>query len=260
MSTSLTTNISPGSGLLEHALDYARAGLSVLPIKAQDKVPLTSRGVRDATTNPEVIRAWWRRWPRANIAHSILPGLVVLDIDSPEAFQYLHAQGFELPATVCSATGRGEHHWYSTAGFQARNGVDIFPGVDIRAAGGYVVMPPSIHPSGIVYRWKVPFRRSAIAPCPDWLLEKLRQRDSPSVKHTTKGWAAKLREIVPEGKRNQTLAEVCGLLFRKLPAEVAAELAACWAAVKLQPPLSDVEIEQTLSSISGCELRRRGGP
>lgn len=250
----------PSSALLEHALDYARAGLSVLPLRQRDKVPLTPRGVHDATTNLVVIRDWWRRWPGANIGLAIPPGVVVLDIDSPESFQFLHAQGFELPATVCSATARGEHHWYSTEGFRARNGVGLFPGIDLRAAGGYVVVPPSVHASGVTYRWKVPFKRSAVAPAPEWLLARLKHSSSSAAKHTHNEWAIKLRETVPAGRRNATLAEVCGLLLRKLPAEIAAELAVCWATVKLQPPLQDDELQRTLESIAGRELRRRGEP
>lgn len=73
-------------------------------------------------------------------------------------------------------------------------------------------------------------------------------------------WHHKVREPVPQGRRNQTLAQVAGLLFRKLPADVAAELAYCWAQVKMDPPLSDREIMRTLDSIANRELRRRGRP
>lgn len=255
---SATTPTAPKS-LLSCALAYAHQGWPVLPLQPRGKVPLVKHGVYSATTVADTIRAWWRRWPQANIGIAIPPGLVVVDIDSSEALQYLRAEGLELPATVRSTTGRGLHLWYATDRFQAQNHVGLLPSVDIKVAGGYIVSPPSLHSSGKEYRWEVELRRSFIAPCPDWLLEKLKNANVQPVRHTAQGWAKKLREVVPEGRRNKTLTEVCGLFFRKLPAEVAAEATVCWAAVRLQPPLSDAELEQTLASISGRELRRRGG-
>ncbi len=50
------------------ALAYASHGIAVLPVRAGSKVPLTSRGVKDATTNEAAIRGWWQKWPDANVA------------------------------------------------------------------------------------------------------------------------------------------------------------------------------------------------
>jgi hypothetical protein len=229
----------------------------VLPLRPRGKQPLTPHGVNDATTDPDTIRRWWRRWPNANIGLAIPLGFLVVDLDSPEALQRLRADDLSLPTTVDATTGRGRHLWYSIGTATVRNRVALFPGVDIRTAGGYVVAPPSIHPSGAVYRWKVPLERSAIAECPEWLLDRL------SANSTTRGrssdaWHRKIAAPVPEGRRNQTLAEVAGLLFRRLPAQAAAELAFCWAQVKLHPPLSEKEVLQTINSIAGCESRRSG--
>lgn len=244
--------------MLEAAIRYAKAGWAVLPLQPRGKAPLTPHGVKDATTDIETIRGWWRRWPHANLGLAVPSGYLVVDLDSPDVYARLRAEDLELPATVTATTGRGVHKWYSTGQLQVRNRVALLPGIDIRAPGGYIVAPPSVHPSGAIYSWQVELRRSFIAPCPEWLLERLREPSSP-VRRSAGDWAAKLREIVPAGRRNQALAEVCGLLFRKLPADAAAELAICWATLKLRPQLPDSEVRRTIESIAGRELRRCGG-
>ena len=131
-------------------------------------------------------------------------------------------------------------------------------GVDIKKEGGYVVVPPSIHPTGKVYRWIEPLQPSAISQCPDWLADRISTAQAPQPQgRPPESWAQRISKKVPQGERNNRLAEVSGLLFRRLPTEVAEELAYCWARSKMQPPLPDHEIRRTLDSIAGRELRRR---
>ncbi len=242
---------------LKWALAYARSGWPVFPVVPQAKRPLTTHGVKDATTDLEVIESWWRRWPRANIALAIQPPFLVVDFDSEEALHRLKAEDWSFPTTVRGRTARGIHLWYRSPN-PVRNRVEILPDVDIRAAGGYVLVAPSVHPSSAVYRWEVRLRRNAIAEAPAWL-ERL-MADAPAHQgRKTADWLKAISEPVPEGRRNQTLAEVSGLLFRNLPAGLAEELAYCWAQIKMSPPLQDGEIHRTLNSIAGRELRRRGG-
>ena len=72
----------------EAALEYARLGFHVLPIKPRDKIPLipTSRGghgYKDATTDPSKIMTWWPPSSSANIgiATGKSSGVFVPDID-----------------------------------------------------------------------------------------------------------------------------------------------------------------------------------
>ena len=244
--------------LLRQALRYAEHGWLVFPVRPRGKTPLTRHGVKDATTDLATVERWWRRWPNANIGLAVPSGYLVIDVDSLDVLQSLKYQDLELPSTSTSRTGRGQHFWYSVT-MALKNGVGILPGVDIRASGGYVIAPPSVHPSGAIYRWKVPLHRDTITECPDWLLERLAQHRRDHQGRSADDWHEVISKPIPEGRRNQTLAEVAGLLFRRLPAEVATELAYCWAKVKLRPALPEVEISRTIDSIAGCELRRQGG-
>ena len=132
-----------------------------------------------ATTVPEQIRRWWEAWPQANIGAAVgKSGLVTLDHDT---YKDEYAGG-DLPAqdveTVTSLTGGGGTHlWYTMpAGREWTNASGTLPaGVDIRAHGGIVVLPPSLHPSGRRYQfeWGYSLGDMTPAPAPGWLADIL---------------------------------------------------------------------------------------
>ena len=66
----------------------------------------TDHGLKDATDDPGLIKAWWTQWPKANVA--IRAGaesdLVVLDVDGEHGARSLHeleAAHEPLPLTAC---------------------------------------------------------------------------------------------------------------------------------------------------------------
>ena len=75
--------------MLDAALRYAGRGLLVLPCRPRQKTPATDHGLKDATDDPGLIKAWWTQWPNANVA--IRTGaesdLVVLDVDGEHGAQ-----------------------------------------------------------------------------------------------------------------------------------------------------------------------------
>lgn len=159
--------------LQSHALAYAARGWAVFPLAAGGKLPLTPHGFKDATTNEASIAAWWRRWPNANIgiATGGLSGIVVVDIDGEKgraSFEALAGQHHAIE-TLVSETGGGGYHLIFDAGDEAiRNSQStIGPGIDTRGDGGYIVAPPSVHPTGALYQWSDP--NTPIAALPDWL-------------------------------------------------------------------------------------------
>jgi putative DNA primase/helicase len=95
---------------------------------------------------------WWCSWQTANIGVLTGAGLLVLDIDpkngGKEALLRLTTRYGELPATPTVATGGGGWHFYfAVAGTVARR-IGLARGIDVKADGGYVVAPDSIHASG----------------------------------------------------------------------------------------------------------------
>ena len=67
---------------LRQALAYARRGWPVFPCLPGQKIPATTHGFRDATTDEQQITAWFTRHPDRNLAIATgAPGPDVLDVD-----------------------------------------------------------------------------------------------------------------------------------------------------------------------------------
>ncbi|HEV8279808.1 MAG TPA: bifunctional DNA primase/polymerase [Streptosporangiaceae bacterium] len=148
------------TGILRQALAYAATGWRVFPCRphadpcpapdhCQCKAPVTPSGFKDATSDPDVIRSWWRRWPDANVAIATgAPGPDVLDVDVKpagsgyEALKKLQRRGLLTGASRLVRTRSGGLHVYY-AGTSQRGGALPCHHLDFKATGGYVLAPPS---------------------------------------------------------------------------------------------------------------------
>jgi putative DNA primase/helicase len=157
--------------MLEAALKYAARGFPVFPCRG--KRPRTAKGFHDATTDTATIRAWWAQWPNANIGIPTgrVSGLAVVDVDAEGLPQLANLERFHgrVPQTVTARTGGGGRHliFRYREGFRTSAGV-IARGIDTRGDGGYIIAPPSIHPTtGMPYEWEP---QTVLAPLPNWLM------------------------------------------------------------------------------------------
>lgn len=148
--------------LLGSALWYAGQGLPVFPCAPRQKRPTTRNGLKDATTDPEQIKTWWRQTPAANIAAPTGVLFDVIDVDGPQGVATIapHLHRIRPLTTGTVSTPRpGGLHYYLPPDPKRRNGAGQGPGVDWRGTGGYVLLPPSItdeHGEGLTYRWLRP--------------------------------------------------------------------------------------------------------
>lgn len=167
--------------LLDAALAYAKAGWFVIPLEGKRAV-LTGHGKDDASRDEAVVRAWWTRWPEANVGGVMgMPTpdgqegfLVAVDVDPRnggwESFDHLEANGCSFPETREHDSG-GEYegafgrHLFYVHDAPLPDGA-IADGIDIKGSG-YVVLPPSIHPdSGAAYEVA---RDAPFAKLPAWI-------------------------------------------------------------------------------------------
>ncbi len=187
---------SSGPSMRAVALHYAGAGWHVFPLRPRQKTPLTEHGCLDATKDKAKITEWWQRWPTANvgIATGANSGLLVVDIDGEDgelALAELVAAHGPLPLVPEVRTGRGRHLYFAFDE-RVKNSAKRLAKIDTRSTGGYVVAPPSVHPSGDLYEWAHDAgpRRRAIVAAPEWLLEQFMARKASPATSTQ-------RELVP---------------------------------------------------------------
>jgi hypothetical protein len=147
--------------LRDAALAYADRGWHVHPLQDGAKQPVTRNGKNDATSDLATVLNWWQAGAKVqsyNIGINCHEsGLVVLDIDprngGSETLAWASNRLGKLPATVTAITGGdGLHYYFKHPGVTLRgkagNGIDV-------KDYGYVLAPPSLHPSGEHYIWAV---------------------------------------------------------------------------------------------------------
>jgi hypothetical protein len=155
---------------------YATAGLAVIPCK-RDKSPLTPHGVHDATTDAETVAAWWSRWPAAGIGCAVPDDMIVLDCDPRNGGRPGDLPAWPETTTVYSGRGDGGCHLWLRRPLGPVQKNKHWPGGWDLKASGYVMLPPSLHPStGDPYTFGPV---DAIADCPAEIEALLRPLAAP---------------------------------------------------------------------------------
>ena len=247
--------------MLVSALRLAAGGFHVFPCSVGGKVPLTARGFKDASRDHRVITQWWTQRPGANIAMATgsISRTVVLDVDQHDSsgFDTLASLGHKLPETVSSVTGGGgEHHIFRHPG-GIKSGTDkLGPGLDIRAEGGYVILPPSTHKSGRRYEWDNAPGEVSIAELPDWIAAAVASRPAEQ-RVPASEMAARASSPVLEGHRTTRVTQLVGhLLARRVNVDVAVELMLAWNERNCKPPLAESKVIATCGGIAKKEARK----
>jgi hypothetical protein len=177
-----------------------------------------------ATNDVRKIRAWWRKYPNANIgiATGALGGVVVLDADFPKGGDVgltalLERLGLEeMPPTMATNTGAGVHFYYKYGADDIRNSASkIAKGVDVRGAGGQVVSAPSLHRSGRRY---LPANNLKPAPLPKRLREEMLNASKKEAKPINPNLKTSIpragtyfsssARMFPDGERNEGIRDV----------------------------------------------------
>jgi hypothetical protein len=204
--------------LLESALEYAAASIPVFPATPRGKVPLTTHGFRDATTDADTIRLWWAKWPHANIGIPTgdASGLFVVDVDPKSnghyAFDGLIEVHGQPPPTPKSKTQSGGTHLFFRHRPGLRNSAGkIGPGIDTRGDGGYIIAPPSIGEHG-TYEWEDGAELADIAPpeVPEWLTPGALAVTGGNLGFVVGAGPANEADDVPAGGRNNAAASLAG--------------------------------------------------
>lgn len=260
------------SPLAEAAHDYVERGLAIIPLGVGKKEPVTKSGLNDWTDNPGQIDVWWgqgehagkRGNPSYNIGMAcgqVSGGIIAIDLDchSDEANGLHFLRNWEvehgkLPETWTQITGSGGKQLFYRAGQDIRNSANGEIGVDVRGNGGYVVLPPSLHPCGDCYEWSISPDDMDVADADDKVYDFIR-----AVSKTKKrgdGWNSEKTGIPSEIKenRNETLFSLGrSFLSRGTGHDEVATLIRSLNATICRPPLPADEVEKLIGSINSKE-------
>lgn len=213
----------PRTNVFLAMLRYALRGWAVFPCVKGGKEPLTKHGFKDATADPLAVRFFWPRCSKgANVAiatGSVSGGLLVVDVDprngGGKTLADLEREHGSLGRDYAVETSSGGMHLY----FRLPPDVvlpccQLVAGIDIKCEGGYVIAPPSVHPSGQIYRL-VASRELPAAP--GWLMSMLVRKcgaqahplhtscvalDTLRISHEMKQL---IRVAAPKGRRSEKL-------------------------------------------------------
>lgn len=223
------------------AQSYVAAGVVPIPCGGVDgKKPLVKWRHYKRPPGPKALDTWRARFANANVGIVTGPSrLTVVDCDDPAMVSTMLAECGDTPLIADTPRG-GTHLYYRHTGEVSRN--SLVPGVDVKAAGGFVVVPPSIRPdTGKPYR----FKRGSLAD-----LDRLPPPRAGSLplasqpRHT-----ANDQGCIPKGRRNNALfrmalrdASSCDD-FDALLDCVRGDNECC------EPPLADAEVVKVTQSV-----------
>ncbi len=150
----------PHYSMLDAALQYAQRGWYVFPCREaqgepyqdkkgnwktpKEKMPYTTHGLHNASINPDDIRRWWKKWPRAMIGINCgKSGLFVVDLDKKhgkDGVNEFACLGLDDSGALRSQTVSGGLHLIFVGSGKSSTS-DV--GIDTRGDGGSFIAPPS---------------------------------------------------------------------------------------------------------------------
>lgn len=141
--------------LTQTAQQWTDSGIAVIPVAYRDKRPVlhTWREFQQRLPTAAEIRTWFQSRMTNMAIVTGWRGLVVLDFDQRAAYELWRDWSREAAPkarfSYTVETNRGIHvYLFVDEPVQTMKAGSI----DVKAGGGYVLAPPSIHPSGKAYR------------------------------------------------------------------------------------------------------------
>lgn len=252
--------------LLPKALAYLGKGYSVIPVGA-DKRPLISwKEFQTRHATPDELVAWWTQSPDAQIGivTGKISNLTVIDVEAEGDFNLIKDATYEVK------TGGGGRHYYFQYEADFKNAVRVFPFVDVRSEGGYVVAAGSQTQKGAY----VAIKDVSVAQMSESTKQLFKtQKDTQN--QLSSSTPAMVSTIPPKintealeysgagvGGRNDSMAKFAGTIHAKLHPSLWSTVG--WqifetANYKNNPPLGKSELRATWESIGNIESRAHPG-
>ena len=239
----------------EAALIYASWGWSVIPVLENAKLPATSHGVHDATTDVERIKRWWEQNPNYNIgiAAGERSGICVFDVDprngGDDSWGKWTQENGAPDDCATQLTAGGGYHFIAQYDPEIRS-CKLVDGVDFLSDGRYFLAYPSTIENR-QYEWEAssdPF--DGIAPLiipKQWKAKYLELKQTRTTSVNTSGGLI-------QGGRNDGLTALAGAMrhYGMTEAEIYAAVSIA-NETRCEIPLPASEIKQIVRSVSRYE-------
>lgn len=131
----------------------------VVPARPGEKIPrvLWRPEFVPRPMGEEQVTKWWRKWPDSNICllTGVRSNVVVADVDPRHGgrLETLWEMGWSQKTVICRS-GSGGWHVYADCPIGGINGISEYAtGIEFKADGQEVMLPPSVHPDGGIYEW-----------------------------------------------------------------------------------------------------------
>jgi hypothetical protein len=205
-----------GGQLAKAARAYQGRGWAVTPLRPGDKAPRWDGWQRrPAMTEEEIQEQFEVLESGVGIRTGRISGTAVLDFDVKHGgletpAKLLGSKNHRLPETATVATGGGGQHWYYAHDKDLPSRHPMLPGMDLQAEGTQVAAPPTIHASGLAYKWLVTMRQvGALPTLPEWILEE-------AGKAAKRPLIPAAGEPIPRGSQHDALLAEGNRLVREL--------------------------------------------
>ncbi len=145
--------------LISAAIAYHALGLAVIPMRGKKPACRRWKPFQTASPPPATVRRWFGpRGPKGVTGIAVVLGagsgdLCCRDFDTPAKYEQWSVRNPELAQVLPTARTRRGYHVYAVLPGQRLTGAEEG---ELRAIGGYVVLPPSAHPEGGTYAWIIP--------------------------------------------------------------------------------------------------------
>ncbi len=235
------------TALPREVTEASARGWRLHPLKSRSKTPCLRDWQHLATSDLGQIEAWARQFPGCNWGAVAGPEsrFFAVDVDAPAAMQRLEDEYSPIPEGLCVVTARGYaliYEWPRDA--------DVRPatkrpceGIDVRGQDSYIVIPPSVHPSGHVYRYSDD--SLPIPPCPAWLLALILGHSQAGAQDRQSSPAAGAVASQPIGKGGRTnrLVSLAGSVHKRGMTPEAIEAALLKENTQFAPPLPEEKVK-----------------
>ncbi|MCK4388079.1 MAG: bifunctional DNA primase/polymerase [Dehalococcoidia bacterium] len=248
---------------------YKQLGLRVIPMKYGEKTTYLEhwKPYQQRAPTLEEEASWFNEGKESNvgiICGGASQGLVTLCFNTKDGAETFYGDIWEQvrKQAIVVGTKRGPHV-YLRSDKPIKSEIIAWQGVgswlEIRGDGNYIIAPPSLHPSGIKYRFLSECHTiMKVTDLDDFITKRLKElgisRERDAQVKAGESWVTEALKGVGHGIRDVTCTRLAGYFKNSLSMGVTTSILKDWATRCEQPPVAptsftDADVEKCVTSV-----------